>query len=302
MSKILLTGASGFIGSHLVRYLTKRNYDVVAVYRSKKPYRWIKESLKGAVEVCCDITNPEAITTVVNYYRPEIVIHLAAHAIVGTSYSDLIGLYKTNVMGTVNILEACRKANVGKVLVMSTDKIFSHENAKPEDKYSPIDPYGVSKACCDLIAQNYAKNFKQPEIVVVRSCNVYGYDWNRRIVPNTIKACIKGESPTIFKNYPAKRQYVYIEDVCGILITLAEEEVGVFHIGTDDILTQEEVVLKILEYFPNIAPKYVDPPSFREVMSQSLEDSVLYPYTPFDEGIRHTIKLFEEYQDDWKKV
>jgi len=299
--RILVTGASGFVGSHLVRYLTKLGYEVISVYRSEKPYRWIHDCLKKSIRVRCDITGPKEILSVVSYYQPDAVCHLAAHAIVKSSQANVPETFKINVLGTVNVLEACRRAGVESVLVMSTDKVFSREHVGKDHNYDPLEPYGLSKACADLISRFYS-NFSDLKIAVVRSCNIYGYDWNPRIIPNTIQACLRGERPKIFRSYPGKRQYVYVEDVCKIIGSLIGVD-GVYHIGTKDILTQEEVVLKILKYFPGIEPVYVEPPSYKEAPSQSFDPELCFPivYTPFETGIRKTIEMFRQYREDWDK-
>jgi len=151
-----------------------------------------------------------------------------------------------------------------------------------------------------MIAQSYAETYGM-HVLIVRCCNVYGYDpFNSRIIPNTIKACIRGESPIIYKGHKGLRQYVYVQDVVDTMISLLElGKEGIVHIGTLDIFDQETVVEKILRFFPDIKPKYVEPPELKEIQSQSLVPEYPENPTPFEEGIRETILTFKKYKEDW---
>jgi nucleoside-diphosphate-sugar epimerase len=135
--------------------------------------------------------------------------------------------------------------------------------------------------------------------VIARSCNAYGYDLSPRIIPNTIRSCLRGDPPIIYEGEETKRQYVYVEDLCEALTHLMRRHSykGVYDIATDDILTQEQVVKTICKYFP-ISPRLVKREQpILEIKSQSMKirNFGWKPKHTFSEGIQETIKKFERY-------
>lgn len=308
MTRALVTGATGFVGSHLTRKLLDLGYEVIAVSRREPRGKWLREALEGAEWVRCDITNPDNVAEVFMKFKPDEVYHLAAQSNVKPSVEDPWETYKVNVMGTVHILEACRKLHVKKVYHMSSDKIWSHENARYSDPYTPVTPYATSKACADLIARNYAEQYGM-DVRIGRFVNIYGFDLNPRIIPNTIRKCLKGESPIIYRNYPAKREYIYVEDAVDAIIhimNLDEHYVkytNLFNVGSGVVLTQEEVVKRILKFFPGIKPVYVERRKPYKTISQSVLTNLpdWKPKYSFEEGIKETIQKFREYEADWNK-
>jgi len=301
---VLVTGATGFIGSHLVKRLREEGEKVVSLIHNCPVWtKWLKESVKPTIRVHGDIRDFHLLKRVINHYEVSHVFHLAAMSIVKYAYKDPISTYDINVMGTVKLLEACRQLDVEWVLVQTTDKIFGDQKgAAVDSRYIPTEPYGTSKICCDVIARSFAETYGM-NIVITRCCNVYGYDWNNRIIPNTIKACLRGESPVIYKNDRSERQYIYIDDVVDSFIKLFRGEYKVstnmVNIATPEVLTQEEVVLKILEFFPDLKPRYVEKPRIKQIKSQSMVPTLPLEYIPFDTGIQFTIEAFKKYKEDW---
>jgi dTDP-D-glucose 4,6-dehydratase len=186
----------------------------------------------------------------------------------------------------------------------NTDKVYGDElRATVGSKLVPTEPYGTSKACADLIAQTYRQTYGM-QVTVIRPSNIYGYDpCNDRIVPNTIKACLAGRSPVIFRNEESKRQYLYIEDFVEVmhdLTAMAMDEVEpIVNIASPTVLSQAEVVNSILQFFPHIKPTLQGKPTLKEIHSQSMG---LYMHvespTEFTEGIRRTIEAFRKYGGD----
>jgi CDP-glucose 4,6-dehydratase len=302
---VLLTGGTGFIGSHLVNKL-KGHHHVVILIRdipSTLWGKWLTEALRGCTIVQGDILNQKLLRRILAEYRIEQVYHLAAQAIVSTALKDPVGTFETNVVGTANLLEACRQVEPDiQILVMSTDKIYGDNRmgvSEDDPLGSTIGIYETSKACEDIVARAFLDTYRL-RIKIARSSNVYGYDMSPRIIPNTIRSCLRGESPVIFEGQEKTvRQYIYVEDLVDALIFIMGNE-GVFNIGTDDILTQEEVVKKICSFF-SMTPRYVkrDKP-IKEIGRQSVNWQKLrnLGWTPkhsFEEGIQETIKRFERF-------
>jgi len=305
LTNVLITGATGFIGSHLAHRLSKdKSNTIVILVRDCKtgPWlNWLKEFLSKTFRVRGDILNLKLLTRVLVQYEIEQVYHFAAQAIVKKALKDPINTYEINVMGTLNLLEACRQAEVDKVLIQSTDKVYGEKlAANPEDPPIAGGIYETSKACADLIAQSYMKTYEM-NIVIPRSCNVYGYDLSPRIIPNTIRQCLRHQDPIIFKGEKTMRQYIYVEDLVDALIHLMNGDyTGVFNVATHDVFKQEEVVKTILRVgnFKHLKPRYVEREKpIKEIKMQSMipSDFGWEPRYTFEKGIKETIQKFKKY-------
>jgi len=298
---VLITGSTGFIGSHLVKEYVELGEKVVAVIHDTPVWtKWLTEALDGAILVQGDIRDGAFLRRVMNQYDVDMVVNLAAQSIVKKAWRDPVNTFDINVMGTVQVLEACRLLEVEKVLIQSTDKVYGNQrSAIPESHLIPTEPYGTSKICSDVIAQCYMNTYDM-DILIPRCCNVYGLDSNNRIIPNTIRACLQKQSPIIYREDKSLRQYIYIRDVVDTFIYLLEtRKTGVVNIATPECLSQEEVVLKILEFFPDLEPRYIEKPRIKEIKNQSMVPDYPENYTPFDDGIQYTIHAFKKYREDW---
>lgn len=296
---VLVTGASGFVGAHLSNRLIEQKVKTVALLHDCVEWnKWVKQSLKSAFKVHGDIRNLHFLKRVISHYEVNTVYHLAALSIVKHAWKDPLNFFDVNVLGTANVLEACRQLDVEHVLVQSTDKVYGNTvDAEITSELKPTEPYGSSKICTDIAAQTWGLTYGM-NIVISRCCNIYGYDWNNRIIPNTIRTCLLGQPPIIFNNDNSKRQYIYIEDVLNALQYLITQK-GVYNVASDTVLDQEQVVLNILKFFPSLKPKYVEKPSLQEIKNQSLKVNISpsrwKPQISFQEGIRRTISDFRSY-------
>lgn len=245
-------------------------------------------------------------------YEIDTVFHLAAQAIVGVANRNPISTFEANILGTWNILEACRKHPlIKRVIVASSDKAYGDQDNLPYDENMPLQgkhPYDVSKSCADLISHTYFHTYGLP-VCITRCGNLYGGgDLNfNRIIPQTIQLVLNGEAPEIRSDGTFVRDYFYIEDAVQAYLLLAEkmEENNLageaFNFSNEIQLTVLELVEKILKKMnSNLKPKVLNQGS-NEIKHQYLSAEKarkLLNWTPaytIDEGLEKTIEWYTEF-------
>ena len=201
---VLVTGATGLVGSWLTRRLIEAGADVVCLVRDWVPRsELVHGHLLDSVNVARgDIRDRDLVERVIGEYEIDTVLHLAAQTIVGIANRNPLSTFESNILGTWNVLESCRRSpTVRAVVVASSDKAYGDQPDLPYTEEARLEgrhPYDVSKSCADLIAHAYAKTFGLP-VAITRCGNFYGggdLNWNR-IVPGTIRSAIRGERPVI---------------------------------------------------------------------------------------------------------
>ena len=254
---ILITGGSGFVGANLAQGLLSLNASVIVLERDRVSPNTldlfgIREQLNiitGSVE---DLPLCERV---LNEYRPNVVFHLAAQALVGAANNSPLSTFDSNIRGTYVLLEACRRAkSLDAVVVASSDKAYGIHDELPykEDfELKGVYPYDVSKSCTDLIARSFAATYSMP-ISVTRSANIYGPgDANlSRIVPGTIVSVLRGERPVVRSDGTPVREFIHVDDVVDGYLTVAErinETRGeAFNFGTDEPVRVIDLVKTII--------------------------------------------------------
>jgi CDP-glucose 4,6-dehydratase len=251
-SKIIITGGTGFIGSHLVNELAQNaKVFVIDVKLQKKSY-FAQQKLEKKVNLYfIDIAKRKQINDLFLKVKPDYIFHLAAEAIVGNSYINPYKTFQTNVMGTVSILEAARATHVKGVIVASSDKAYgkTKESYKENSPLQGDHPYDVSKSCTDLIAQTYYKTYGLP-VVITRFGNVYGEgDLHMdRIIPGICESIIKQRPLLIRSNGTFIRDYLYVKDVVDgyiyLLKNLEKIKGEAFNFSSKDTLSVIELIQK----------------------------------------------------------
>ena len=227
---VFVTGATGLLGSWLVKALARLGTDTVCLVRD-----WVPQSefvRSHAIDRCKvvrgDVRDQSTLERLLGEYEIDTVFHLAAQTIVPIANRNPISTFESNVRGTWALLEACRRSPaVRQVIVASSDKAYGSHEPLPYTEETPLagsHPYDASKACAELIGRSYARTFGVP-VAITRCGNLFGggdLNWNR-IVPGTIRAVIRGQRPVIRSDGRYVRDYFYVEDAAAAVILLAEK-------------------------------------------------------------------------------
>jgi len=215
---ILVTGAHGLLGAWLVRALVEGGATVVTIRRDE-PARSTLEMLELEDQVDTvsgDICAEGLVERTLNEYEVDSVFHLAAQTQVGTANRSPLSTFETNIRGTWLLLEACRRHQLERVIVASSDKAYGHQAELPYRETQPlvpVYPYDVSKAACDMLARSYWHTFSLP-VAVTRFANLYGGgDTNRaRLIPEAVCAALAGRPPVVRSDGSPERDFLYVED------------------------------------------------------------------------------------------
>ena len=283
--RVLVTGATGFVGSWLVKALLERQALVVALVRDLDHQSELVRS--GAV---CNVTvvngrleDYAAVERAVNEHEVDTVFHLGAQAIVGAALRNPLPTFEANVRGTYHVLEACRAHSglVRRVVIASSDKAYGDTDRLPYTEEHPLvgrHPYDVSKSCTDLLAASYHHTYGMP-VAISRCGNIYGggdLNWSR-IVPGTIRSFLRNERPVLRSDGTLVRDYFYVEDAAAAYLALAEQldrpEVAgqAFNFSTESYVTVREIVETIGQVMKaqHLAPE-IQGRAAGEIQKQSL--------------------------------
>jgi CDP-glucose 4,6-dehydratase len=226
---VFVTGATGLVGGWLVKRLLAAGADVICLVRDRVPGCELVRSgdIKLVKTARGDIRDRDCLERVLGEYEIDTVFHLAAQTIVGIANRNPISTFESNIAGTWNVMEACRRSPAVKsIVIASSDKAYGDQDILPYSEETPLQgkhPYDVSKSCADLIAHTYAASYRSP-VAITRCGNFYGggdMNWNR-LVPGTIRSALKGDRPVIRSDGQFIRDYFYVEDGAAAYMTLAE--------------------------------------------------------------------------------
>jgi CDP-glucose 4,6-dehydratase len=228
--RVLVTGATGMIGSWLVKELLARSAHVVALVLDADPQSELLRSgdIQRVSVVNGDLGDFAAVERAINLHETDTVIHLGAQTIVGAAHRFPLATFEANIRGTYNLLDACRlhRGLVERIVLASSDKAYGEQAVLPYTEDMPLagrHPYEVSKSCTDLLGQAYHHTYDLP-VAITRCGNVYGggdLNWSR-LVPGTIRSFIRRERPIIRSDGTFLRDYVYVKDAVRAYMALAE--------------------------------------------------------------------------------
>lgn len=250
MKKILVTGAGGFIGSHLTELLVQKGYDVKAFvhYNSSNKWGWLdSSSVKNDVEVITgDIRDMDSVFAAMQ--GCDSVFHLAALIGIPYSYVSPQAYIKTNIDGTYNILQSARQQGVEKIMVTSTSETYGTAQYVPIDESHPMvgqSPYSATKIGADQLSISYYKSFDLP-VKIVRPFNTYGPRQSARaIIPTVISQILSGKTELNLGNLTPTRDLTFVKDTANgfLQIALAEGLFGeITNIGMSEEITIGDLV------------------------------------------------------------
>ena len=306
MKNILITGINGFVGSSLAEKELESGNNVIGIVRDLN-IKTQKDILDKCTIIRGDIEDINILERIVSDYEIDLIYHLAALSIVRIADKNPLDCYRSNIMGTINILEAVRRVKPEiKVVVASSDKAYGTHDTLPytEDmKLQPDDPYSTSKACADLLAQSYHKTYGM-DINVIRCANIYGpRDMNlSRIIPNTIRKILNNEKPQIYSGVlNFKREFLFIDDVCEAYQLLSENGVAgeIYNIGDTEFYTIKDLVQEIsdimefTEGYEVMGKDFLEIP-FQYMSADKLKSLGWSKKHSFNQGLVKTIKWYKK--------
>lgn len=316
--RAFVTGATGIVGSWLVRSLLADGAYVVALVRDSDP---ASELIRGGDIHRVSVVNGavEDLATLERAlleHEVDTVFHLAAQTTVNAARRSPLITFEANIRGTYNLLEACRRHREGirSVVVASSDKAYG-EQELPYTEERPLvgrHPYDVSKSCADLLAQAYAASYGLP-VGIARCGNIYGggdLNWSR-IVPGTVRALLRGERPVIRSDGTFTRDYIYVQDVVDgyrlLAAAVTDQEIRgeAFNFSNECALSVIEIVhvirrimgangiepLILNEAVGEIRDQYLDASKARTRLGWS-------PSFSLDEGLAETVAWYRAFLEE----
>ncbi|MEY8338965.1 NAD-dependent 4,6-dehydratase LegB [Lachnospiraceae bacterium 62-35] len=320
MKKILVTGADGFIGSHLTESLLEKGYEVKAFvyYNSFNSWGWLdslpQEKVKQIEIFAGDIRDPNGVREAMK--GMDAVFHLAALIAIPFSYHSPDSYVDTNIKGTLNVLQAARTWNLERVMITSTSEVYGTAQYVPIDEKHPFQgqsPYSATKIGADRLAESFYRSFGLP-VSIVRPFNTFGPRQSARaVIPTIITQLLAGKKEIKLGSLTPTRDFNYVRDTASGFIAIAESDRA---IGQEiNIATQREISIGALaeEIISQINPEakiICDEQRLRPLNSEvnrllgsnekikRLTD--WKPQYTFEEGISATIEWIQNHMDSYK--
>jgi len=310
--RVLVTGADGFIGSHLVESLCERSPRVraLAQYNSFNDWGWLDglPCLDRVEVVTGDVRDPHFCRDLVKDI--DVVFHLAALIPIPYSYRAPDSYVETNVKGTLNLCQAARAAGVERFVQTSTSEVYGTAQYVPIDErhpLSPQSPYAATKVGADAIAQSFFHAFGLP-VVIARPFNTYGPRQSARaVIPTIITQLASGSREVRLGELTSTRDFTYVEDTCRGVLAVAEIDAGpgeVFNIGSNEEIAIGDLVTLISDVTGVPARAVADADRFRpaasEVMrlrcdNRKLERAAGFrPAVSLEDGVARTARWFQD--------
>ena len=320
MKKVLVTGADGFIGSHMVEELVRKGYSVRAFsyYNSFNSWGWLDtlapEILSQIEVVCGDIRDPYGVKKAIE--GVDMVFHLAALIAIPFSYHSPDAYVDTNIKGTLNVLQAAKELNVERVLITSTSEVYGTAKYVPIDENHPFQgqsPYSATKIGADRLAESFYRSFDLP-VSIVRPFNTFGPRQSARaVIPTIITQLLGGRQQIKLGLLSPTRDFNYVKDTVSAYIAIAESDRTIgkeINIATGKEISIGDMAKVIIAQLNPKAEIICEEERLRPENSevnrllgsnQKLKELTEWKQKySFEDGIQETIKWFEQNLDKYK--
>ena len=320
MTRMLVTGGAGFIGSNFIRFLLNDRSDTeIVVNLDKLTYAGNLENLKDIAGnpayrfIRGDICDAELVSRILDEFDIDTVVHFAAESHVDRSISEGLSFVTTNVTGTCSLLEAARKAGISRFIHVSTDEVYGSirkGSFSETDPLNPSSPYSASKAGSDLLALSYFTTHHVP-VIVTRCTNNFGpFQYPEKLIPLFTTNLIEGKKVPVYGSGMNVRDWIYVLDHCRAIACILKKGIPgeIYNIGGGTELTNLEITRKILEQLgkDETSIQYVGDRKghdFRySLSSDKLHSLGWQPRFTFDEALEHTIRWYKEQEWWWRKL
>ncbi len=309
--KVLVTGGVGFIGSWLVDKLVEKGNEVIVVDDLSIGKKENLINLEKVKFYLLDICEHEKLNEVFKKERPEIIFHLAAQVMLRKSLEDPLYDARNNIIGTINVLEACRKNNVKKIIYTSTGgaRVGEPEYLPVDEKHplKPLSPYGISKHSAEHYVEAYSKLYNIDYLIFCFG-NVYGPrddPGTKRLIPLFIDLILKNKTPKIFGDGEQTRDFIYVLDLVDFMIEsldkIGSTEHKLFHLANGKQISVNEV-FKLLKEISGFEREVEQVEAIKGevrdiVLDISLAERELgwNPKTDIKKGLEGTLEWFKKY-------
>jgi len=315
MTRLLVTGGAGFIGSNFTRRAVKQGHNVVVL--DKLTYAGNKANLRDLLDAkkidfvkgdVCDRSLMDRLAK-----QAEAVVHFAAETHVDRSIIEAGEFVQTDVVGTFSVLEACRKADVGRLVHISTDEVYGEAGSDPCREDAPLmpkSPYAASKAGADRLAYSYFATYGLP-VVISRCTNNYGpYQHPEKLIPLFVTNALEAKPLPVYGSGKNTRDWIHVDDHCAALDRLLEAkgvEGEVFNIGASEEQSVNEIaaaILKILRKPKSLLKPVPDRPGHvrrHAVDAGKIRSKLRWkPSRSFAGGLKETVLWYREHEAWWK--
>jgi len=310
--RILITGATGFIGSHLTELCVEKGFRVIAFdrYNPNNHWGWLEESeYKSDLEVILgDVRDYDSISKAM--HGCDVVFHLAALIGIPYSYVSPLAYIRTNVEGTYNVLEAAKNLKLDQVLVTSTSETYGTAQYVPIDENHPLvgqSPYSASKIAADQLAISYYRSFDLP-VKIVRPFNTYGPRQSiRAVIPTVIAQCLSGRGEIKLGNLSPTRDLTFVKDTCQGFLEIYKSDSfygEATNIGMNSEVSIGDLARKIMDIMDVNIPILTEEKRFRPASSEVdrlvcnnkrlLKGSSWKPQYDLEKGLAESIEWFKE--------
>lgn len=321
MTKILVTGALGFIGSYFIKYILEsketEKWNVVGFNRNSNQKNFLRlvpilNSHSNQFNmVLGDLTNPNDLSGLCE--DVDYVVNFAAKTFVDFSIRDPRPFINSNIIGTYNLLEEVRKnkSTIKRYIQISTDEVYGailNGSYKEDARLNPTNPYSASKAAGDMLALSYYNTYKLP-IIITRTENNYGqFQHPQKAMPKFVRYALNNEPLPVYGDGEHRRMWLYVEDHCTAILHLLEKGIDgeIYHIAGEQELTNNELAKRILRILgkPETMIKHIDDFNVRPghdrryaLDTTKLKQLGWTPKWSLDAGLQKTVEWYRD--NDW---